>query len=252
MEDIDLNLPIQYFASSYRRFADGERLPRHATEGDIIMLATAGVLRFCTGGGEIELSLGEYFVQRSGTVISELVPSGGAEFFFIHFRARWREGEYTLPRRGKFDTESLSPLFSKLDALYHAEASYTAKCALFYTVLSELTPKRTDGVVGEIRAYLDREYVGFHSLVQLCELFHYSKNHIVNIFREKYGATPIEYVNELRLKRASYLLETTVLPIDKIAELVGFKHYSHFYRLFLRRFGISPAKWRADKKNKPV
>ena len=70
------------------------------------------------------------------------------------------------------------------------------------------------------------------------------RNHVINIFREAYGITPFEYLNDVKLRRAMYLLEVTSKSIDEIARESGFNHYSHFFRLFMRKNGISPYEWR--------
>jgi AraC-like DNA-binding protein len=41
-----------------------------------------------------------------------------------------------------------------------------------------------------------------------------------------------------------YLLQVTSSSIEEISGESGFNHYSHFYRLFVRRNGISPYEWR--------
>jgi transcriptional regulator GlxA family with amidase domain len=56
--------------------------------------------------------------------------------------------------------------------------------------------------------------------------------------------TPFEYINDLKIRRAMYLLEVTSKSIEEIAIESGFNHYSHFYRLFMRKNGISPFEWR--------
>ena len=56
--------------------------------------------------------------------------------------------------------------------------------------------------------------------------------------------TPFEYINDLKIRRAMYLLEVTSKSIDEIALESGFNHYSHFYRLFMRKNGASPFEWR--------
>lgn len=247
MEGIDLNLPIEYFSSTYRRLTKSDKLSRREAANDIIMLVFSGKLGFCLGGTFIELSSGEYYVQRAGTVIESISPSNGTELFFISFRASWREGEHVLPKSGVFNTEELLPIFEELDTLYRSSVSLTERCACFYTLLTRILPRRSeDTLVDRVKRHIDREYVGFRSLDELSELFHYSKNHIINVFRNSYGMTPVEYANELRLGRAAYLLETTLLGTDAIAAAVGFNHYSHFYRLFTRRYGKSPNKWRVD------
>jgi transcriptional regulator GlxA family with amidase domain len=52
--------------------------------------------------------------------------------------------------------------------------------------------------------------------------------------------TPLEHVHTLRLEEAKQLLETTDLPVDTVANEVGYDDGSFFSRLFRRKVGLSP------------
>jgi transcriptional regulator GlxA family with amidase domain len=56
--------------------------------------------------------------------------------------------------------------------------------------------------------------------------------------------TPFEYLNDVKLKRAMYLMRVTSNSVEEISLECGFNNYSHFYRLFIRKNGLSPSKWR--------
>ena len=82
----------------------------------------------------------------------------------------------------------------------------------------------------------------------LSEKFNYSKNQIINIFKKDFSQTPIYYLNKIRIQKALYLLEVTSNTVESIAESCGFENYSHFYRLFVRQNGVSPTKWRLNRR----
>jgi YesN/AraC family two-component response regulator len=59
--------------------------------------------------------------------------------------------------------------------------------------------------------------------------------------------TPIgEYICSLRINEAKRLLESTDLPIQKIAYTVGIQDYNYFAKFFKLRVGISPVKYRKE------
>ena len=74
----------------------------------------------------------------------------------------------------------------------------------------------------------------------LCNKFHFSKNHIINLFKRSYHMTPLAYANQVRLERAEYLLEVTSEPIEHIAAQCGFQNYSNFYKRFYRKTEFPP------------
>lgn len=56
--------------------------------------------------------------------------------------------------------------------------------------------------------------------------------------------TPLDYVHALRLEEAKQMLETTDLPIDAVANDVGYEDASFFGRLFRRETSLTPGQYR--------
>ncbi len=71
-----------------------------------------------------------------------------------------------------------------------------------------------------------------------------SRKRMVEVFKEEYGKTPGNYVNDLRYKEAIRLLEQTDNEIIDIAYSVGFGSLSAFYKFFKERANMSPAVYR--------
>ena len=63
-------------------------------------------------------------------------------------------------------------------------------------------------------------------------------------FARATGVAPLEYVHTLRLEESKHVLETTELPIDAVANQVGYEDASFFGRLFRRKVGLTPAQYR--------
>lgn len=63
-------------------------------------------------------------------------------------------------------------------------------------------------------------------------------------FAKATGMSPLDYVHALRLEEAKHLLETTELPVEAIANDVGYEDTSFFGRLFRRKTGITPLQYR--------
>lgn len=58
------------------------------------------------------------------------------------------------------------------------------------------------------------------------------------------GLTPVQLIGEYRLKKAAARLHDPDGRVTDIAFQVGFGDLSHFYRLFKKQFGMSPARYR--------
>lgn len=63
-------------------------------------------------------------------------------------------------------------------------------------------------------------------------------------FRSATGASPIDYVQSLRVEVARRLLEETVEPVDDVGVKVGYEDSASFRRMFIRKAGLSPAAYR--------
>ena len=63
-------------------------------------------------------------------------------------------------------------------------------------------------------------------------------------FKLATGLAIIDYVQNLRLEEAKRLLESSDEPVDEIGVAVGYEDPSFFRRLFKRRAGISPGRYR--------
>ena len=82
------------------------------------------------------------------------------------------------------------------------------------------------------------------SLAAIAREARLSRFHFVRVFKAIYGATPVEYLTEVRLDAAARLLAETPAPISEIAVQTGFSDRTAFFRRFRRRYGVSPSGFR--------
>lgn len=77
---------------------------------------------------------------------------------------------------------------------------------------------------------------------ELADLIHVSEYRFCHIFKESMGQSPLNYINEVRLKKAYNLLEQKEMTIAEIATVVGFQDYNNFGRQFRKLYGFAPSK----------
>jgi transcriptional regulator GlxA family with amidase domain len=63
-------------------------------------------------------------------------------------------------------------------------------------------------------------------------------------FKQATGMSPIEYVHTMRIEEAKQMLEAGSVPIEAIANDVGYEDAGFFSRLFRRSVGLSPSEYR--------
>lgn len=67
------------------------------------------------------------------------------------------------------------------------------------------------------------------------------------MFRRYLGQSPVDFLNEYRLRFSGHLLRSTELPVTEIALSCGFNHLSYFSKLFTERFGCPPREYRRQE-----
>ncbi len=73
------------------------------------------------------------------------------------------------------------------------------------------------------------------------------KEYLRQLFREKYGESPIRFLIRKRIELACYLLASTDQPIQEIARMAGIRNTFYFSRLFKKRMGVSPLEYRRKR-----
>jgi len=70
-----------------------------------------------------------------------------------------------------------------------------------------------------------------------------SRGHLSRAFHALTGYRPVEYRNELRLRRGLTLMEEFGNSSEEIAAKMRFVNRSHFSRTVRKRFGITPTEY---------
>ncbi len=86
------------------------------------------------------------------------------------------------------------------------------------------------------------------SVDEIAKDLHMSRSTFQKKFIRYFGASPIEYRNEKRLKKATRLLETTDLPIKEISDTLGFYDTAYFYKVFKKTYSTTPKEYRKTEK----
>ena len=95
--------------------------------------------------------------------------------------------------------------------------------------------------------YIEQNYAERISVMQLAQLLCLSPDRLGHLFRDGVGQAPLQYINEIRLRKAMNLLKTKEYTVTEVAQAVGIFDYNHFGRLFRRRYGCTPNQVRQGK-----
>lgn len=100
--------------------------------------------------------------------------------------------------------------------------------------------------IEQIVQWIDQYYFESLTLQTLADISHGSPYHLQRLFKKVKGISPSEYVQQVRLEKAIYQLETTELSISDIGLAVGFSSTPYFITLFKKRLGETPSAYRKD------
>lgn len=73
-----------------------------------------------------------------------------------------------------------------------------------------------------------------------------NRNKLSLAFKTYYGATPLNWLKQQRMEKASQLLINTQQSIAEITDFVGYKDSNHFSTAFKQHHGLSPKQYRTQ------
>jgi len=111
-------------------------------------------------------------------------------------------------------------------------------------IVHRQTPQRVEEIfIGFIRL-LPRYFIEHHDIPFYADRLHISPVYLSRVVRQVTGRTVIDYINQMLLMEASFLLQTSKLSITQIADHLHFADTPSFSKFFLRLKGMSPKEYR--------
>lgn len=123
---------------------------------------------------------------------------------------------------------------------------------LFLKMYSEseevISPNRNPGIVDQCIGHMLTNIYEKISLMDLTVATNMSRSHLIHLFKEQTGYTPIDYFIHLKIQKACHLIDTTNLSIKEIAYQIGYDDPQYFSRIFKSVMGSSPKFYRTIEK----
>ena len=88
--------------------------------------------------------------------------------------------------------------------------------------------------------FIEANYANPIANQDMADLVHLSKDRFEHFFRENFGLSALQYIQNYRMKMAKKLIKEGNIPISKVAEMVGFADYNYFGRTFRNHYGCTP------------
>ncbi len=246
---LDLDQASPCISCSFRRFDPGEYHVTRVSNSDVLLMMLEGELIFYEDGKRVSLLPGQWYIQKAGLLQEGREPSRLPFYYYLHFLGSYGDAlRHPLPLSGQFQPEEFLPLLRRMDAAWQMDGSEVAKRAAFFEILSRLESSAPSNpfsdIVTQMIAYLSEHLSEGVRVSDLAQEFRYSEDHVIRLFRRWRGTTPHRCIQDMRLRQARQLLETTDRSISAIAAQTGYGDPSAFYRAFRRETGLPPEEWR--------
>jgi YesN/AraC family two-component response regulator len=160
--------------------------------------------------------------------------------------------------RGLFFPHALT-LYQSLELL--PEMSGVEKVTSLLTILQKLTEQKciklsseffnpvkgeeTENRINKVFRYIQKHAAENITLEQTARLIHLSRSAFSKFFKRATGKTFSDYVNDIRIGNACYLLTESDKAINEIAYETGFDSLTYFNRVFLKKKHITHRQFRS-------
>lgn len=116
----------------------------------------------------------------------------------------------------------------------------------------ELNPRRSrkgtgetcESIISMSKKYIEDNLNNNIRLETLARFVHMNPTYFSRYFKKHTGQKLIDYITELRIKRAIELMQNPTNKIYQIGYRVGYKNLQHFYKIFKKTMGMTPNEYR--------
>lgn len=177
------------------------------------------------------------------------------EHSWIHADGRWLT---QCLQRFHIPSEALFPVSPRwawlLSAMYEELTGARPADALILRSLIEIWARDTALLMQQstrepqwlprLRRWLHAHKHEDISIADCCEIAGVAHSRLCAAFRQAAGVSIGNWLQRARLEEAAVLLRDGELSVAEIGTRVGYPNTTYFCRLFKRRYGISPGRWR--------
>lgn len=103
--------------------------------------------------------------------------------------------------------------------------------------------KFEDQFLNEIIMYINYNYFQPLTVDQICQKFSISRSSLQQLFNKNLGIAPKQYIAQLKLKKAKFLIKENKFTISEISEKLGYTSIHYFSRKFKKEFNLSPSEY---------
>ena len=216
-----------------------------------ILFLFSGAVEFFNSENKLIMSAGKgdlIYIPKGEKY--ELAYVDATHFSLMNFEARLTDGTdatfsdgIEILLKGTKDAD-IEKVFAQAERYSTEEGAATAfwRKELIYRLFALLSREITgvDKRIADGVKLLEERFLENLPISEIAEASFISESNFRKIFLKRFGTSPVQYRNSLRLKRAQTLLSDGEYSVCEVAELSGFPSESYFCRAYKKAFGVTP------------
>lgn len=108
----------------------------------------------------------------------------------------------------------------------------------------QMRQNQIGGIINDIDREIDEHYMENLSLKSLSEKYYINCAYLGQIFKKKHGVPFKDYLNRIRIEKASQMLKRNELKVYQIGAAVGYNNTDYFISKFVQQKGTTPLQYR--------
>ena len=168
-----------------------------------------------------------------------------------------KEGQYSNPEKAKqlttqynFDEQILLSLYKELPVFSQPQISSAVEIlniCITHLINEHSLQLKDQTLIEEINDYIVKNISSSLSVELICRTFYINRQKLYLLFKEYNNTSVKEFILSNQMEKAKELLKTTNDSVEEIANQVGFSDYNYFIRIFRKKIGTSPLKYRKNE-----
>jgi len=182
-------------------------------------------------------------IQAEFPVTRVIIISGYEEFEYAREALRYGVRDYLLK---PVDIDQLLDTVQKMkeEIVREKESSVQEEQNNWTAFLQKENEEKKSWVIEKAKEYILAHFQGDLKASEVANELHITPNYFSMIFKKEMGKSFNEYLNDIRIEKAKYLLMDTSDRVFEIATEVGYKEYKYFVQVFRKKTGMTPTDYR--------
>ena len=237
---------ITYF--SHNKFATQKRIERHEIKFNELTFLISGEMTYYVNDIAHTITSGDIIYVPSGSIRQREIGETLNDYLSINFHADTVLDLDTV-LKGCINNE-VKLLLNYFETAYSSPSTdMQAKLKLaLETLILQITDNLYDSYTSplsaEIISFISSHYTEKITLNDISQATFYSAAYCENEFKKTTGKSIINYLIDVRINAAKKLLAESSMSCARIAAAVGFDDANYFSRIFKKRTGYSPIRYR--------